>query len=305
VRAFDIMTRTIASGAPSCAFVAFPRFGKTWAIAYSRERLREVFPSLPIVCFHAHHEIRPNQSRFFADLLHQSGYTVGQPSTRTDMRERLVRAWWVLTQSHDSKTLVLIGDEMQCLSSNEYSWLIDLSNDLHALDVRVVSILFGQPELVSLRTVLRETHRGDILGRFMSRVFAFEGISSASELRQVMSCYDDQVQGEYPQNSGWCFTQFFLPKAYAQGWRLASDAGLCWEQFKTFAHTRLNAPVAPKLTLGMEWVAGAMQYALTYYGDLDRPGFCLSQEQWKVAIESTGFPDSLGLTYHPDWSAQL
>jgi hypothetical protein len=67
----------------------------------------------------------------------------------------------------------------------------------------------------------------------------------------------------------------------------------------------LNAPVAPKLTLGMEWVAGAMQYALTYYGDLDRPGFSLSEEQWKVAIESTGFPDSLGLTYHPDWSAQL
>ena len=99
--------------------------------------------------------------------------------------------------------------------------------------------------------------------------------------------------------------QFFLPNAYAQGWRLASDAGICWEHFKAFAHTRLNAPVAPKLTLGMEWVAAAMQYALTYYGDLDRAGFSLSEEQWKVAIESTGFPDSLGLTYHPDWSAQL
>ena len=98
VRAFDVMTHTIASGAPSCAFVAFPRFGKTWAIAYSRERLREVFPSLPIVCFHAHHEIRANESRFFTDLLHQSGYAGGHSNKRTEMRERLVRAWWVLAQ---------------------------------------------------------------------------------------------------------------------------------------------------------------------------------------------------------------
>lgn len=303
IRAFDIILHTISSGAPSCAFVAFPRFGKTCAIAYYRERLKEVFPSLPIICFHAHHEMRANARRFFTDLLTQSGYAEGRPSR--DAREQLVRAWWVMAQSNSSKTVVLIGDEMQCLSSYEYSWLIDLSNDLQSLGVRVISVLFGQPELASLRSVLRETHRGDILGRFMSRLYAFDGIASASELRQVMSCYDDLLQGEYPVDSNCCFTQFFLPQAYEQGWRLASCAGLCWEQFKVHANARLNAPAAPKLSIGMEWVSGAIQFALTHYGDLDRPQFAISAEEWSAAIESTGFRDSLGLTYHPSWLTQL
>lgn len=129
------------------------------------------------------------------DLLRQSGYAARRPKSRRETREQLVRAWWVLAQSHQSANVALIGDEMQCLSSYEYSWLIDLTNDLQALGVRVISILFGQPELASLRSVLRETHRGDILGRFMSRLFAFEGIASASELQQVLSCYDDTLHG--------------------------------------------------------------------------------------------------------------
>ncbi|MDP9014228.1 MAG: ATP-binding protein [Pseudomonadota bacterium] len=299
------MTHTIASGAPSCAFVAFPRFGKTWAIAYSKERLKEIFPSLPIISFHAHHENRKNSARFFLDLLHQIGYGGVKFSKTADPREQLARACWVLAQSHDSKNLVIISDEMQSLNTEEYSWLIDLSNDLHKEGIRVTSILFGQPELTALRCVLRETHRGDIIGRFMSKVFAFEGISSATELHQVMACYDDRFQGEYPKDSGWCFTQFFLPHAYAHGWRLASCATQCWEEFKTFARARLTASPDSRISIGMEWVASALQYALTYYGDLDHPRFSISAEQWNVAIESTGFPDSLGLTYHPDWTAQL
>jgi hypothetical protein len=305
VRAFDLMTHTIASGAPSCAFTAFPRFGKTWAIAYSKVRLREVFPSTPIVTFHAHHELKPNAARFYRDLLNQSGYDAASPAARSDPREQLVRALQVLAQSHSSNTLVLIGDEMQCLSASEYSWLIDLSNDLQALSIRVISIFFGQPELASLRTVLRETHRGDILGRFMSRLFAFDGISSARELQELMSCYDDETQGQYPSGSGCSFTQFFLPRAYDAGWRLASCAAVCWEQFTTCVTSRFEARAVMRASLGMEWIAGALQYVLVHFGDLDQSGFSISPQQWHIAIESTGFPDSLGLTYHPDWSAQL
>jgi hypothetical protein len=301
-RAFEIMSQTIASGAPGCAFVAFPRFGKTYATQYCKEKLGEAFPNLPVIRFHAHHE-RATQRRFYADLLEQSGFGDVRHPPLKDLRQQLVRAWWVLAQSRDSGTIVLIGDEMQCLNADAYSWLIDLTNDLHELNVRAIAILFGQPELAALRAVLREMHRGDILGRFMSRVYSFDGITSASELQEVMRSYDDPSEFEYPASSGCSFTNFFLPQAFAHGWRLASCAGKCWEQFRLLATTRLSSPAkVQRLSVGMEWVAGALQYALAQYSDYDSVVFKISAEQWSAAIESSGFSDSLGLTYDPDWS---
>lgn len=192
-RAFRLMCQTITSGAPGSAFVAFPRFGKTWAARYCQQMLDKTFPNLPVIRFHAHHE-RRSQQRFYTDLLQQSGFGDGRLRPRTEARDQLVRAWWVHTQSRSAKILVLIGDEMQCLTRDDFSSLIDITNDLQVLEVSTIMLSFGQPELAALRAVFRETHRGDIIGRFMSRVFAFDGLSCVAELRDVMSYYDDPEQ---------------------------------------------------------------------------------------------------------------
>lgn len=297
-----MMLHVIASGAPGCAFVAFPRFGKTRAITYSRQCLPQAFPTYPIFTFLARHE-KQTQAKFFTELLTQGGYI---PSRKDgDLREQLVRAWWIQAQACGASRLIFFGDEMQELSENEFGWLIDVSNDLEQRGVRMTSILFGQPLLRGRRGGFVATERGDILGRFMSRWFAFEGISSARELRDVLDCYDDPVQQEYPQGSGYCYTRFFLPQAFEHGWRLASCAGLCWELFEDQARKKLELAVSTKISVGMEWVAGAVQYALTHYADYDRPQFSISRKEWQVAIDSTGFEESLGLTYHPQWAKRL
>ena len=304
-RAFDIMCHIIASGAPGCAFIAYPRFGKTWATEYCQRRLKEAFPKLPVILYVAHEEQRPTAARLYGELLQQSALAEVCAAPRPVPRQALARAWWVLAQDQGAKTIVLLGDEMQRLKPDEFTWLIDLTNDLHRMHVRVVSISFAQPELESHRNVFRQTRRGDILGRFMTRFIAFEGISSASELRSVMDTYDDPAEHEYPQGSGCSFTQFYLPRAYAKGWRLASCAGRCWEEFRKQAVANLNSTSKlQQLQVGMEWVAGTLQYALQHYGDLDGERFAISSEQWATAIESSGFPESLGLTYDPGWSRE-
>jgi hypothetical protein len=300
-RCGEIVAQLIATGGSGCSFAAYPRFGKTYASEYLNAKLAEAFPTLSIVLFNAHYSKRPHAALFYSDLLEQSGFGAVNPARKSDMRQRVARAWWVMASSRQSMQLAFIGDEMQKLSPDEYSWLIDLMNDLHKMKVRVVGILFGQPELASLRSVLRESHRGDILGRFMSRFYAFEGISSAAELLEVMECYDNPEQFEYPKGSCCSFTGFFLPQAYARGWRLASGAQDLWQSFKEEASTRLSSPSkVQKLSVGMEWVAGALQYVLTTYVDFDRIQFSLSREHWRDAVRSSGFGDSLGLTYEPE-----
>lgn len=297
IRAVDAIMPIIAAGGPGCAFCAYPRFGKSRAINYCCARLPEVFPRDPIVSFHAHLETISNARNFFADLYKQSGYTLKKPIPPRDIRDMLVRAWFMECVARGSKRLIFFGDEMQRLTPNEYTWLIDVSNDLEQLGIRMTSILFGQPELASLRAMLKRSSRGDILGRFMSRWFAFGGISSALELQEVFRCYDDPEHGEYPDDSGIAFSQFFIPDGYKHGWRLASCAGLCWELFLQQANERLGRSSIAKVSIGMEWVALAVQYALTHFGDEDRPKFTIAKDQWSKAIKRSGFADSVELTF--------
>lgn len=299
IRAVDAMVPIIASGGPGCAFCAYPRFGKSRAINYCRARLPEVFPRDPIVSFHAHLEPLSNARNFFADLYKQSGHSYKKAAPPRDIRELLVRAWFIECLSRGSKRLIFFGDEMQRLTANEFTWLIDVSNDLEALGIRMTSILFGQPELAATRASLKRNNRGDVLGRFMSRWFAFDGITSALELQEVFKCYDDSLHGEYPVDSGLSFSEFFVPEGFKSGWRLASCAGLCWELFVAHANKRLDRASTAGISLGMEWLAGAVQYAFTRFGDDDRPKFSIAKDQWNRAIESTGFEESVGLTYTP------
>lgn len=300
---FLTMSDIIASGAPGCAFVGLPRFGKTYASEYCKYMLANAFPNIPIIRFHAHSPDRGRLTRasFYRDLLQQTLLIDVPLNSKKDIAQQLARAWWMLAKARESRTIVLMGDEMQKLTPDAYSWLIDITNDLHEMDVRSISILFAQPELHALRAVLRRTRRTDILGRFMARVFSFEGISSAGDLRAVMEAYDDPDELEYPEYSGWSFTQFFLPKAYATGWRLASHAGECWELFKLLAIEQLRSPDrVQSLSVGMEWIAGAMQYILVQSCDADRDNFRVTRERWIDAIRSTGWADALAVIYPPE-----
>lgn len=301
-RAFKAATEIIASGAPGCAFVAFPRFGKTYASEYFDALLREAFPATPIILFCARHHTRMTERQFCTELLRQT--SAGAILDRFDIPlSQVSRAWWIRAAELQARKLIVIGDEMQCMTPDGYSWLLDVTNELHRLKLRTILILFGQPELVNLRSVFLHTNRGDILGRFLSRLYAFDGIASALDLRQVMHAYDDPTELEYPAGSNWSFTRFFVPQAYKQGWRLASCALECWEQFRKLSLQRLKSSERTgKLSIGMEWVAGAIQHFLVYSADFDCPDIKVSPENWRHAIEKSGFLESLGLTYDPQWA---
>jgi len=299
VRAMKVILHIIGTGAPGGSFVSHSRFGKTSAIDYCCARLPEVFPDKPIFSFDAHHETRPTSRIFFSNLLAQTGFECLRAS-RKDPREQLVRAWWMVAKACRASSIILIGDEMQRLGIDEYTWLIDLTNDLKRLGVRTTAIFFGQPDFLARRSLFETAKRADILGRFMSRWFAFEGISSASELQDVFDCYDTVEQGEYPKNSGQCFTEFFLPFAYRAGWRLGDAAGTCWQLFEATAQSRLKKAAYGKLNVGMDWIAAVAQHVLTQFSDEDRPDFSIGKDQWQKAIRSTDFAQTLGLTYTPE-----
>jgi hypothetical protein len=299
IRAVETIIHIIGSGGSGCAFTAFPRFGKTRTITYCCARLPEVFPNIPIFSFPAHDDSHQTSNKFFEWLYETTVFDIKSTRTPRKIRNMLVRAWFLEAATRRSRKLICFGDEMQRWTANEFTWLIDISNDLEALGVRMTSVLFAQQQLAHNRAIFLRDGRSDIVGRFMSRWFEFGGIESALELQEVLGCYDDAEHGEYPAGSNLSYSRFFMPKAFDAGWRLADCAGLCWEIFLAQANQRLKRAATAKISVGMRWIAEAVQFALTHYCDLDRTKFSIARDQWITAIESTGFADTVGVTYKP------
>jgi hypothetical protein len=306
--AFSVMSHVIASGAPCAGFVAFPRFGKTSTIEYCKQRLEDAFPATSFVRFHANHNdtrAMANRQYFFRDLLWKSMGVELPLSRRKDFQQLLSRAWWGRTRDLGSDTLVLLADEMQAWNADQYSWLIDITNDLQLLEVNTISILFGQPQLIGLRSTLRSIGRGDILGRFMARIFPFEGIKSPTDLQSVMAAYDDPAELEYPEGSGWAFTRFYLPKAYSSGFRLANSAADCWSVFQELGAKHMSESDLTKLSIGMQWIVGTFQHLLFRAADADRQNFRVTLRDWRDAVRSTEWVKSLSDVYSPQMADKL
>lgn len=298
-RAIQTMAHLIASGAPHGVWIAPPRIGKTSATEYSQQCLSEAFPQLPIFRYISRHTQLPKEREFYADLLTQLG--AGQTKktvTSSECLDKVVRLMFAAAQSQGSKIVLFIGDEMQEFNEHKFSWLMDVSNELHRLGVRMIVILFGQLQLLHVRTALMSQQRADILGRFLSRSYTFHGIRSAAELGEVMDAYDDASIRDYPAGSGLSFTEFFLPLAYKSGWRLAGEAIVAWEQFKEGAKRSLTQAQVEQLSVGMEWVAGAIQHILTHHLEFDSARFRLRSADWKEAVAMSGFESSVPFVYN-------
>jgi hypothetical protein len=297
IRAVDTMSDVISAGGPGCSFEACSRTGKSWAAKYAINRLPDIFPDIPFISYHAHSGVTAHPGPFYADIYKKSGYALTSAKIPWNIRDLLAHAWFVEAASRRSSTIVFIGDEMQNWYAKQLTFFVDLSNDLEEMGVRLISIFFGQTQLSHIRATLRSVGRGDILGRFMTQYYVFEGIASARELQEVFACYDDVDHGEFPVGSGICYTQFFLPEAYRHGWRLASCAGLVWQLFSAHVHPHLGPAHAQTFSIGMQWIAQSVRYMFMHFADDDRAGFSVAKDQWNEAIVASGFLKSLGLTY--------
>lgn len=299
-RAVQTMVHLIASGAPHGVWVAPPRIGKTWATQYSEQCLAEAFPALPIFRYISRWTQLPKERDFYTDLLTQLGAGPTKSTvTPSACLHVVVRRMFAAAQEKGSSSVLFIGDEMQKFNEHKFLWLIDVGNELQRLGVRMIVILFGQQELLHIRTALLSQQRVDILGRFLSRSYTFHGIRSAAELGEVMQGYDDASVRDYPAGSGVSFTEFFLPLAYQAGWRLAGEAMTAWDQFEQAAKVRLTHAQVEQLSIGMEWVAAAIQHILTHQLEFDAARFRLRPADWRQAIAMSGFESSLPFVYVP------
>lgn len=286
LKMFNEVCRWINYRIPGGIIYGRPRLGKTRAIEFLMRAVPEQYGSnLPVFHIKSLHSKMASEGAFFETLLQDVGHGIpysGKPSVK---RDRLCKFLWEKGDISRHKRIVMFIDEAQCLHDLHYGWLMDIYNELDRSRVSMTAILVGQEQLIHQRSAYMKSHQEQIIGRFMVQDHRFRGIRTAEDLRVCLNCFDEV--SEYPEDSGWSFSRYYFPEAFASGDRLEHFAEVIFELFVIFHR---EAKLSRAIEIPMQYLMMTIEFALREYGvGGDSQARWLNKAMWKEAIRSTGY----------------
>lgn len=202
---------------------ATPRMGKTRCARAILELLAAEFPDK----YPAYHIADENRTVNFARELEVSLKLAKKArETYSLMLEKIILHIKSQLSKVDGDHFVLIMDEMQQLTLEHYNILLVIHNRLAAEGISMTTVGFAQPSILERRHLLKGVKAHNLVARFLSEAIRFDGCLSAQSFMNILFQFDHEKQ--YPIDSGWSYTQFFLPKAFAAGFRLSTQHERIW-----------------------------------------------------------------------------
>ena len=252
---------------PGGIVYGFPRIGKTQGIRYLMGNVEALLGSpIPITLISCweYSASGTSENRFFTEMLNALGYELIASGTGAMKRRRVIdRMVERAAEVHEHRYLMLV-DEAQWLSAAHYRFLMDLHNQLKMADIRLITLLVGQPELQEIRDDFRSAKKRHLLGRFMTASHHFTGVVGLPDFRRTLKALDGG--SEYPIGSGVSFTQYFVPKAYGAGWRFANHADRIWQILDAVCRKE-NIPSTDELP--MQPLTACFRWLLKTLNDID------------------------------------
>jgi len=207
---------------------------------------------------------------------------IGQAFTTGDKPRKLKRIIDSLqhaAQQEQAYRVLLMIDEAQYLTNSQFRWLMDIFNRLEDRDIKLTTILVGNPTLKNKCDELYCEDVRTIVGRFMTDYFNFRGMRSASELAAFLRSFD--VGESYPPGSDWTFTRYFMPVAFENGWRLEDQSEMIWRMFGSYSMENYGCEIHE---LAMQPIVFTMNSLLRQMMDLDQAHFILQEQLVKDMI---------------------
>lgn len=263
------------------------RVGKTRAIRYLASHLKEKYGSqLPVYTMNATDQI-PTQKNFYATVLGALGHEEAYKGTAVQMRQRIVNRIIVNALDTKYRRAVLFVDEAYLLSIKEYTWLIDLYNELNLKNILLTVFLVGTPELKEQKSGFIRAGKKQIVLRFMVNEFEFKGITSLRDAMICMASIDKpfKIPG---YNSDIILSKLFFPKAYESGYEMVNFAEDLWNAFKIVKQQ--NDIHDDQIV--MKHFMAAITYCFRKYGAYNEAVFAPTTDEWINSIVDSGFVSS-------------
>jgi hypothetical protein len=193
-----------------------------------------------------------------------------------------------LAVSNGSRWIVIMVDEAQNLTFEEYNRLIHCFNGLEALKVKPFFMLVGQPELANASTTWKETNGMQVIGRFFTRSYWFRGIRP-EDVAIVLQCFDELG------NDGVRISSQLMSVLLGTDWHMGN-----WgPQFKEALQTLMAAHnIVRGLRVPMQMLRSALLLLLDRVVAQKMDPRRLSGAAVLAALEDTGFASTL--VYYAD-----
>jgi len=213
------------------------------------------------------------ESRFFMELLRSFNHEYPTSGTAADKRIRLLNLIEDEVRRKNEHRFLLFLDEAQLLTNAQLRFLMDLHNQLKLVDIRLITILVGQPELRHERTNLLKSGNHNLVSRFYCNEYKFRGLSSEADLRTILKHIDKNT--EWPKGSGITYTQHFVPIAFKNSWRLEHQSKRIWKQLQSAMAER---GVSHVKELPMQGIVALIRSLLRYAQKADSKDLALSDK---------------------------
>ena len=263
------------------------RVGKTRAITYISEELRDNFGmELPIYVYCAT-DYPPTQKTFYSSLLPVMKHEEPHKGTAVQLRQRLVNRIIVNAVGTRHRRAVLFIDEAYLLTAKEYTWLIDIYNELYNNDILLTVFLFGTPELKEQKIAFIRSGKEQIVQRFMTNEYEFHGIRN---LKEMMACLDYMDEEIYIPDTGEkvILSKYFFPLAYEEGIRLVHFAE---DIYSAFRELQVKYSINSNEIL-MKHFVDAVMYCMKMYGIHGKAHCKPEKNEWVESILNIGFISS-------------
>lgn len=214
--------RRVLTGQAAITVHGMPDTGKSTMMTYLWERMSG---SKKAVVYHmvmSSSSIDENQ--LMRELRTSNGAKESFPSVTP--KEALMRSAEASCDRLGVPRVVFLIDEAQLLNKAHFELLRGLLADLTAMDLAPFAGLFAQPEILRKRWQLKDKGDASLINRFLGRPYRFRGLRR-EEFVEVLKLLDET---RWPEE-GPTYTEFFAPKFWARGERLANWAEAFAQEF--------------------------------------------------------------------------
>lgn len=283
IKRFTTLTKTIGLtygmireqiwlGRPSVYFYSTPRMGKTQCAMAIEHLIAQEFPDKYVVLVSC--DVSESES-VIETICKAINLMQKTRENLAKLRGRLTTHIACELSSILGNHFLLILDEMQALGLEDYKHLQVIQNDLKIKGITTTTVGFAQSDINSRHSSFRIAKEDAILARFLSQRIAFEGCTDEAWLQSLLQNFDEDLF--YPPDSGCSYSRFFLPRAFAQGFRLNNYAKLIYKAAK-------QAVGGASVPIPIEHLFIAIEYMLISSRNSDAEDFDLSFEAIQNAI---------------------
>ncbi|MFJ4394583.1 ATP-binding protein [Pseudomonas sp. NPDC089395] len=278
----EVVMDSIALHKKSLVFKAFPRMGKTTICKFVVSALdrHPAFKDRPIslVSADTNGELKHRES-IVISLAKFLRLPMPARPVIASVRTKVLHEIESQLRNKSGRHWILIIDELQTLSIEDFEHLQYLQNELALHNVDTTLIGFSQTQIDHKITLLELQKRAELIVRFLNEVWDLPCCTDHGWICQTLKGYDNDFT--YPPGSDCSYTQFFLPQAYASGFRLAAVAPDIYKVMLESSKT-LRLPLLPT-----EFIFEVCRLVLIRSSDRDSESFILSRENIESAVKES------------------